>query len=100
MRPEVYFTGRGKPHRWTERDRGLAEGLVFYEEHLTRHGIPDWLAFDPAQEWEPDEGVDGYAAIVEETEAEYRKDGKERPAGLRIWAVPKVSPAEPEPGDE
>ncbi|MCV2395920.1 hypothetical protein OEB99_16515 [Actinotalea sp. M2MS4P-6] len=73
-------------------DRGLAEGLTYYDEHLTANGIPDWLALDATQEWEPDETFDGYAAVVELAEAEYRKDGKERPAGLRIFAVPKPAP--------
>lgn len=87
MRPTKYLTG------WSARDRGLAEGLIEYEESLTRNGVPSWQAFDPAQEWEPDETVDGYAAAVEQYEAESRqgaKDGKTAP-GLRVFARPKAS---------
>lgn len=88
MRPTKYLT------EWSAQDRGLAEGLIEYEESLTANGIPSWLAFDPAQKWEPDETVDGYAEAVELHEAELRdgaKDGKVAP-GLRVFARPKVSP--------
>lgn len=84
MRPTVYLgTRRGR--RWTEVDRGLAEGLIVYEASLNPLGIPSWLARDESRGWVPDEDVDFAMAAVERAQWQAQKNqGKgEPPFGLR-----------------
>lgn len=84
MRPTVYLgTRRGK--RWTEVDRGLAEGLIVYESSLNQLGIPAWEARDESRGWTVDEDVDFAMAAVEQAQWQAQKDqGKGEPSfGLR-----------------
>lgn len=84
MRPTVYLGAR-RGKRWTEVDRGLAEGLIVYESSLNPLGIPSWLARDESRGWVPDEDVDFAMAAVERAQWQAQKDqGKgEPPFGLR-----------------
>lgn len=79
MRPTKYL-------RWSRRDRGLAEGLIFYEEALGSHGIPTWLSQDPERVFEVDEVVDHAAAALDEAREEYER-GKGSNHGLRLIVV-------------
>jgi hypothetical protein len=84
VRPTVYLgTRRGK--RWTEVDRGLAEGLIVYESSLNPLGIPAWEARDESRGWTVDEDVDFAMAAVERAQWQAQKNqGKgEPPFGLR-----------------
>lgn len=84
MRPTVYLgTRRGR--RWTEVDRGLAEGLIVYESSLNQLGIPAWEARDESRGWTVDEDVDFAMAAVERAQWQAQKNqGKgEPPFGLR-----------------
>ena len=69
MRPTKYLS------RWSKRDRGLAEGLLFYEQQLGPHGIPSWLAQNPERVFEIDEVVDGAQAALDEAQEEYQRGG-------------------------
>ncbi len=84
MRPTKYLA------KWSRRNRGLAEGLIVYEESLNDLGIPSWIARDPAREWDTDEVMDYPAAAVGEVRDEYASGGKPN-HGLRIVVMPKVS---------
>lgn len=64
MRPTKYLG-------WSSRDRGLAEGLVFYESQLGPHGHPSWISQDPERQFAVDEVVDQAQAALDEAHEEY-----------------------------
>jgi hypothetical protein len=70
--------------RWTEVDRGLAEGLLAYEASLNRWGFPDWLARDPEERFAPDDVMDYAEAAFEANEAAARRSKAEPNPGARI----------------
>lgn len=79
MRPTKYL-------RWSQVDRGLAEGLTFYEQHLGPHGHPSWIAHDPDRVFEVDEVVDQAQAALDEAQEENQRS--ERKAhGLQLVAL-------------
>lgn len=86
MRPTLYLTGRGKPHRWSKRDRGLAEGLLTYEESLNPIGIPAHIARDKGRKFVIDEIYDGSLAVLDEAQEEARK-GEGLGHGVRLTVV-------------
>lgn len=73
-----------KGNRWTEVDRGLAEGLQVYERSLNEHGFPTWIAQDGEQRFAPDEYID-YAAAAHEDYMESARSSKTKlEPGTRI----------------
>lgn len=87
----LYLTGRGKPHRWSERDRGLAEGLLSYEQSLGSHGFPSWIAEDPERVFEIDEKVDHAQAALDEAREEYQRGDNVAP-GLQLVLIDQGKP--------
>ena len=79
-----YLTGKGRPGRWTVVDRGLAEGLLLYEESLGDQGFPAWLAQDVEQRFAADEVIDHAAGAYEAYLAAVKKAGTELAPGTRI----------------
>jgi hypothetical protein len=81
--------------RWTEVDRGLAEGLLAYEASLDEHGFPSWIARDSEQKFAPDEFIDHAAAAFEANQKAVRKAGNEPSPGTRVIVKhmgPRTSP--------
>lgn len=50
MRPTEYLGISEPGNKWSTVDRGLAEGLLFYEAGLNAMGIPTEIATDPVNE--------------------------------------------------
>lgn len=82
MRPKRYLGEKG--NRWTEVDRGLAEGLLVYEASLNEHGFPTWLAQDGEQRFAPDEYIDHAAAAHEDYMESARSSKTKLEPGTRI----------------
>lgn len=70
--------------RWSEVDRGLAEGLLIYERSLNELGYPEWLARDPEQRFAPDEFIDYAAAAAEDYKASVESSKTKLEPGTRI----------------
>jgi hypothetical protein len=86
VRPEAFF-GLGKPNRpWTNRDRALSQGLVFYEQSLNSAGVPSWIAQDPERKFAVDEVVDFALETLESTQEDYQRGGTNQ-KGLRLVLV-------------
>ena len=86
MRP-LLFLGleQRRPHRWTTRDRVLAEAVDQYERSLTESGLPWHIATDPHRKLVLDEHID-YAAALLEQERKKHESSTGAP-GLRVTVV-------------
>lgn len=80
MRPVLYLTGRGKPHRWTVRDRVLAEALQYLDASLNGVGLPPWVARDSDRRFVVDEVMDYAMGVLEQAQ----KDEKNPAPGMRL----------------
>lgn len=92
MKPTKYLS-----RKWSEVDRGLAEGLLVYEASLNSQGIPAWVAQDPERRWTIDEIVDESMAVLEEAQDGYGKKGTPKQPGLRLVVVEKPPKPKPDP---
>ena len=80
VRPTKYLSS------WSRRDRGLAEGLIAYEESLNPVGLPPHVAQDPDRVFEVDEREDQAMKALEVAQEEYQRGGNATP-GLRLVVV-------------
>lgn len=80
MRPTRYLD------RWSARDRGLAEGLLLYEDSLNAAGLPPHIAQDPDRKFVLDEQHDHAMAVLEREQQ--REDHKPEP-GVRLTVLPQ-----------
>lgn len=71
---------------WSPRDRGLAEGLLVYEDGRGPHGVPWRDAFDDDLDgwFEVETRVDHAQAAIEKWRA---NDGKAAEPGTRVFVV-------------
>lgn len=72
---------------WSARDRGLAEGLLAYEDSIGPHGIPWRVALDDEDgSWlEVEEITDHAQAAIDRWHLEHK--GKDSDPGTRLVVV-------------